>query len=168
MGVQYDVIPLGYVHDDYDLTWLEEFGISLPEGVPPSRFPTPREIRGILDQLEGYRTIYTVDLYAWAADIAERAGPEHGHWTTLYVQGFEGDEDQPHPLFFAKGSEELIIRIVEQLAQICGPLIIDNDVDGAPVLVTAGMSVEVALSAWRAAGERANISWSREAHESQR
>ncbi len=108
-----------------------------------------------MDQLDGYAVTYHVDAYTWGADIADAVDPQHGRWTSLIVQDFEGIEDEPHEFYFEKGWEDLIIQIVEKLSGYCGPLVLMDDIYWTPLLIAPGTDVESALIKWQALSEAA-------------
>ncbi|MFW5713905.1 MAG: hypothetical protein ACOCYU_04465 [Brevefilum sp.] len=51
------------------LAWLEEFGLSIPDRVPPGRYPTPLEIRGVMEALPGIKTDYLVGRLTWQVTL---------------------------------------------------------------------------------------------------
>ena len=155
MGIQYYIVPLGSYggRSDALASSLEAFGITIAVDQSPSRYPTPREIRAVLDQLDGYAVTYHVDAYTWWADVTDAVDPQHARWTSLIVQDFEGVEDEPHEFYFAKGWEDLIIQIVEKLSRVCGPLVLIDDINWMPLLITPETDVGSALIKWQALSE---------------
>ena len=154
MGVLYFVTPLDQLAAKVSKSWLNAIGFTVPPVISPSRNPTAREVRAVLEALDGYVITYYIDEWTWVADVVNSTKPDGPDWTIVHLSHFEGDENQPAPMFFEKGSEELIVRIVEQLSQLCGPLVLDNDIDGAPLLVTPGIDPGVALKQWWSISER--------------
>ena len=80
MGIDYYVVPLGNYESRSDAlaSDFEAFGITIAGDQAPSRYPTPREIRAILDQLDGYAVTYHVDAYTWWTDIVDAMDPQQG------------------------------------------------------------------------------------------
>ncbi len=149
MGVLYHVVPLGLCDAPEYADWFARFDIMLADRGTPSRHPTPRDIRSALDTLEGYSVHYVAVPPVFDADVSDALDPEHGAWTSLHGLNFEGDEDAPVRLYFAKGWEDLIIRIAERISRLCGPLVFVPDTDAAPVLIAPGISVADAMAQWQ-------------------
>lgn len=160
MGICYHVTPLGNYakRDDEDATraYYESIGIKLSPGETPGRYPTPREIRGVLDRLEGFSVTYRVDMYYWTASISYTRDPKNGPWTYLHldINDFSGDEEEPCSFYFEKGWESLIIHIAEQLSQLCGPLIVEDDMEFTPLVITPGIDIQKAVKDWSGSLER--------------
>jgi hypothetical protein len=129
MGVSHSVLLL--LDDPTFEPWLQEHGVFLPRSWPASRYPTPAEIRAVLDQQPAYTVEYRSGPGLWDAwiDTANRQR------TAIWVRNFSGDEDAPHEFFFHKGSEELNIQILEHLPPVCGPLVLINSSAVVPILV---------------------------------
>lgn len=130
MGVSHSVLTL--LDDPAFDPWLREHGIVLLQPRPPSRYPTPAEIRAMLDSQSAYTVEYSVGPGLWDA----RVSTADRQRTAIWVREFSGDEDAPHTFFFHKGSEELNIQILEQLAPVCGPFVLVSDAEVLPILVT--------------------------------
>lgn len=75
----------------------------------------------------------------WGAFIVSPFGGDIGEWADLKITSFSGD-DQEQELYFEKGSESLIVLILKQLAQKCGPLVLIADAGGAPQIVSSSTS----------------------------
>jgi hypothetical protein len=129
MGVSHVVLTL--LDDPAFAPWLEQHGVVLPRPWPPSRYPTPAEIRAVLDQQPAYTVEYRSGPGLWDAWI----DADDRQRTAIWVQDFSGGEDAPHTFFFHKGSEELNIQILEQLALVCGPFVLVSDAEVLPILV---------------------------------
>jgi hypothetical protein len=71
----------------------------------------------------------------WHAFVQEAADPEN-KWALLIIREYSGDHE-PQKLFFEKGHELLIRRILSHLALACGPLVLINDADSVPVVIGA-------------------------------
>jgi len=146
MGVSYSATPVNEFAKQADTAWLKAIGIELPIPIPPGRRPTAREIRGVLETSPNLRVGYQVEEWRWTADVTSTANTDDQTFVSL--SDFEGDEDQPLRVVFDKGSEQLIIQIAKGLSQLCGPLILDNDVDGAPLLVNPDTEIVTAQKGW--------------------
>lgn len=129
MGVSHTVLTL--LDDPAFEPWLHEHGVVLPRPWSAHRYPSPAEIRAVLDQQPGYMVEYSVGPGLWDAYIKVEAG----HKTAIWVRNFSADETAPHEFFFHKGSEVLNIQILEQLALVCGPLVLVSDAEGLPMVV---------------------------------
>jgi hypothetical protein len=124
MGVVYAIIPL----DEELGSWLSEQGFPNVPSVR-GRWPTPRELRGILSTLTGVR----IDWYS-DSNLDADLSTEDGLQTTLRISEYAGD-DSPCQPYFSKGSQELVTRSVAALALATGPLVIYPDTgDGIQVL----------------------------------
>src|ERR1700689_3644016 len=136
MGIMWTVWPL----DDKMKEWLNQIGIAYQN--TPSRFPTGKEIKLLVAnlKLQGFnvRVCDNGVGKAWQALIASEVGA--GEWANLMVTRFSGD-DQEQELYFEKGSESLIVLILKELAQKCGPLVLIAEAGGDPQIITASTSV---------------------------
>jgi len=129
MGVSHTVLTL--LDDPAFVPWLEVYGVVLPQPWPAHRNPSPAEIRAVLDPQPAYRVEYSIGPGLWDAWISTADQQR----TAIWVRNFSGDEDAPHEFFFHKGSETLNIQILEQLAPVCGPLVLVSDAQGLPMVV---------------------------------
>jgi hypothetical protein len=154
MGVLYLVTPLVQFAEQANKPWLDAIGFTVPANAPTGRNPTAKEVRAVLESLSGYAITYHIDEWTWVANVVNVAKPDGPDWTTVHLSRFEGNESEPTSVFFAKGSEELIVKIVEQLSQFCGPLVVDNDISGAPLLVTPDIDSSAAIRQWWSISER--------------
>src|SRR5262245_5043347 len=100
MDVQFIVIP--FESDGKLLAWLSSKGVEAPPDTV-SRFPTPSELRGVLDSLTGYTTDYSILRNRWQAIVYETArshpGPPvrmDGPNAAIQVVDFQGNESVPH------------------------------------------------------------------------
>jgi hypothetical protein len=149
MSVLYCIFHLGDV--DELPAWLATFGINCPRG--ESRYPTPNEIRQVLDDLEGYTVEYAMDADSCLVTISTAGPCQFEQWTTLRMSkcGDNAQASTPQPFSFKNGSPELIVRICERLSRLCGPLVIYSDSGHEiPILVRAGVDPGQAVTAWEA------------------
>jgi hypothetical protein len=147
MGVLYLCLPL--TTEPEMIQWLRQHELHIPTAPGSGRNPTLREVRRVLETLAGYTVYYAANDQFWQADIAAVANPEYAMSTTIIASHFTGDEGHPQRISFEKGTPELIIRIMTELAQMCGPLICVPDTGDTPIVVTASTQAETALSIWR-------------------
>src|SRR5690348_13958276 len=132
MGILYAVAPL--CPDEEFIAWLRSFGNEPPEA-SLSRYPTVREIRATLAQLDGYSYEASTGSRNWEAVIFESGREDDrwsGEWADLIVIGYHGDDDVPLSCYFSKGPARLPVLIVQQLAKSCGPLVIMLDSAAIP------------------------------------
>jgi hypothetical protein len=128
MGVSHSVLLL--LDDAGFEPWLQEHGIILPHPWPACRYPTPAEIRAVLDPQPVYRVEYSIGPGLWDAWIYTADQQR----TAIWVRNFSGDETVPHEFFFHKGSETLNIQILAQLTPACGAFVLVSD-SGIPIVV---------------------------------
>ena len=150
MSFSYVVIPL--LGDEAFTHWLGEFGIQPPPGAT-SRLPSVRELRGTLNQLDGFCSEVSIGSPWWDADIFACTQSEkrwEGEYTTLWVRNFDGNEEIPVDFRFRKGSARLVLRILRRLTQICGPLVVLLDTCCIPILVTPETAIDLAHQVWDA------------------
>ncbi len=162
MGVSYMVEPFNA--EAFDKPWLTEQlndqQLRLPVDGVQGRYPTAREIRRVLDTLEGYRVEYRVedggDSTPWVARVEEVVGdetvlvagfivPRRGKYATIRMLEFDGDEDTSHWIYFEKGDPDLNLLILERLTHICGPQLVYTAESELLHLVIPGADVEALL-----------------------
>jgi hypothetical protein len=117
------------------ITWLQSMGIAVPSNWRLSRYPTPNEIRAVLNAIDGYTIDYFVSDRHWQVTIAEKAQPETGALASPVVLGFEGDEAKPLHFYFETGWHDLMIDVLNKLSNVCGPLALINPSDTTDVVV---------------------------------
>jgi hypothetical protein len=146
VGVMYFLHPVGYREVDDGSTgptWLERelerFGITPPETVRPSRHPTAREARAVLESFSAYTARYRVSSNRWEGCI--EANADNYDYACLVFGQWNGDEDAPQWCFLKKGDWSLNVAIVERLARFCGPFVITTDAPGVPAVITPGISL---------------------------
>lgn len=153
MGVWYTVMPLDTQGELAE--WLAQLAIKLPASNPIGRYPTPKELRRVLDSLENYTIKYHISPEHFYAHVYETAGIQpgpppliEGPSTMLIIPDFHGDEDNCYQFYFEKGWPELIVVVLERLARITGPLVLIPDVDPKPLIISAGADPEKLLRTW--------------------
>src|SRR5690349_6390977 len=150
MGILYAAAPL--VADENSIEWLRQFGNEPPEA-PLSRYPTVREIRDTLAQLDGYSLETSTGGMNWEAVIFESGRQDDrwaGEWADVIVTEYHGDDTIPLSFYFSKGPARLPTLIVQQLTKSCGPLVIMRDSDVIPLLITPDTDIDRAIQAWGA------------------
>ena len=151
MGVLYTVLPL----DDEIATYLRDEGAHVPPHSKSTRNPTLLEVRAACDRLSGFRTEYFVsqDGKRWQASIEGATNPQEEPWTLLNVSDYTGREDEPQRIWFEKGWESLILRVLHGLASSCGPLVLLPDTGEQPIAVTADVPFEELEARWNSTRE---------------
>jgi hypothetical protein len=151
MGVLYTVLPL----DDELARYLRGQGADVPPYQMTTRNPTLLEVRAVCDRLEGFCTRYFVptDGKDWQATIEGAANPEQEPWTQLQVSNFTGREDDPQSIWFEKGWESLILRVLHGLAGPCGPLVLIPDTGELPMVVSANEPFAELEARWNSTRE---------------
>lgn len=116
--------------------WLDETEVEYPRA--PSRLPTGREIKEVIGALEGFDVkINDNGLGAtWQASIVSKNGGDIGEWTLLNISEYAGDDDEQQ-LWFEKGWESLMVRILETLSKATGPLVLLADTGDPPIIIHA-------------------------------
>lgn len=146
MGVTWTVIPLLPDKRDAIAAWLRSLDIACPAGA--GRYPSLRELRAVLDHLEGYSISYSTDaLGNWFADIVQ-ADQADGDWAYLVVNDYNGNETTPQTFWFERGAPRVMLLILQRLARVCGPLMLVPDTGELPVVVTLDLDLVQALRVW--------------------
>jgi hypothetical protein len=147
MGVFYHIAPL-----DGELA---EFLRASGQGAAKqkkkrSREPTPAEVREACAGLADFHTEFNVRPRSsiWQAVIRGATKGNRNAGTILNVDKFNGGEDEPHSIWFEKGTPSLILEIVRRLARECGALVVVPDTGDAPIAVTGNDLVEKLLREW--------------------
>jgi hypothetical protein len=89
MGVSHGVLTL--LDDPAFAPWLHEHGVVLPRPWPAHRYPSPAEIRAVLDQQPASTVAYSVGPGRWDARVSTADRQRIAIW----VRNFSGDEDAP-------------------------------------------------------------------------
>ncbi len=130
----YSVVTLfDCMQDPSTVAWLLHANVPLPEDVPPGRYPTPAEIRGVVDGVPGIRADYLVSDTAWEVTVRHLRDV---CWASLTIVDYCGDPDQPHQFFFRAGWDETILLVASHLVKRCGPLVLLHDSGALPQFVT--------------------------------
>ena len=130
MGNPYQVL----LPTDEALEDIAKLGYRIEAVHQASRYPSPNELRTVLDALENCTVHYSVSTNSWVADVAviDEITPSDSH---VMVVGYRGDENAPHKFFFEKGATDLNLHILYRITKICGPLVLVPQI-GRPLLVT--------------------------------
>ncbi len=147
MSVLYTPIPASeFLTREDDKVWLQHFHLTLPTDIEQGRYPTPNEIKTVLDGLDGFAAEYSIGSRTWQIEVFEPNNRKQGVWTEIVVLDFfrrEGEKNTPHEFHFDRGDRQLVVRILEKLARICGPFIlVTNGVDPILVMPSAPLSVD--------------------------
>ncbi len=131
--ILYSVVTLAEcMQNPATLDWLVHAHVPVPEMIPPGRYPTPAEIRLVLENTPGIKATYQVSPSVWVVTVTSR---EDVTWAVLSVQDYCGDEEMPCRFNFTGGWDELILLVSSKLARLCGPLVLLHDSGAAPQVV---------------------------------
>ncbi len=144
MGDSYTEVPL--TADPGISLWLEQHGIATPSIPATNRYPTLRELRAILAQLDGYAVTYRIGSAGCDIDVVGTNADRADSYACIWTRGFSGDEDTPLPFSFHKGWPDLNLEITRRLSVICGPLLFVSHSVGVPILVTPIIDIQQALA----------------------
>src|SRR5690349_765477 len=116
MGVCY--VPM--LLDDHVKQWLQSDGVAFPLVHMRSRWPTPKELRSVLESLPGYSVSYRPNAHdGWDAEIEDETRGVHGLRATIWTKN-ASDDAKPNEFSFHKPSLELALLILERLSHVCG------------------------------------------------
>jgi hypothetical protein len=136
MGVRY----VATILSEEAKEWLREKGVAFPEGVP-SRWPTPNELRSVLESFAGYSVSYGKRSDGgWNAEITDPTLGRQGWHAEVWTKGIS-DDDKPHEFHFYKSKAELVLLILEKLSHVCGPFVFFDDAGFEPSIVAPGTDV---------------------------
>jgi hypothetical protein len=124
MGASHAVISLGDLsHSSFDDEYFRSAGITWPEGLRGARNPTPRELSRVLRGLGAYHIEY--DATGHWLDVTISNSMDAQDWAVIWVENYAGlaSEDKPLPLSFHRGNEPLVLRIMSEIAKVCGPFL---------------------------------------------
>jgi hypothetical protein len=151
MGVSY----LSFLLNEEIANWLLENNVAIPSMLPDIRFPTLRELMSVAEQLDGYTVTMALSNAANTVDIevVDRRGYHAGWSTTVWASKLDDKSRPPEDgdtvqFNFHKGSPELAVVIAEKLTRFCGPLVLVQDLDASPLLVTMGIDPQRAVEKW--------------------
>ncbi len=111
--------------------------LSCPPSYPPSRAPTCEEVRNALAQMHGYEVTVeresSAELEAWVSRVGEHDA------TDLICRS-------KYHISLYKGSKELVVSILQQLAPLCGAFAVGCDSDNDTFVVGPGFDPEQELA----------------------
>jgi len=123
MGANYSAYPLKFFDRDNGISWLRSCGLELPTPLPFSRDPSPDELRTVLDHLAACRVEYRVGDDGFDAEVRNSA--DESDWAVIWVNFRDSPKDRPlESIFFHRGTNEMVFRIVRELAKVCGPFVV--------------------------------------------
>lgn len=121
----YDVVTLfDCLQDPATRDWLAQHQIPLPGTIPPGRYPSPAEIKTVIESIKGIKANYVISQRVWQVSIQHRTDVS---WAVLRVREYSGDSDAPYRFDFAAGWDEMIELVSSKLVEICGPLVLLPD-----------------------------------------
>jgi hypothetical protein len=130
---EYQVVTLfECMQDPATVAWFEQFKLPLPDQIPAGRYPTPMEIRGVVENLSGVRTDFLIGRSTWQVTFRYR---KDVGWATLALKNFTGGMDIPHVFYFPAGWDDLILLVTHRLAEFCGPLVLLHESGAAPQVI---------------------------------
>ena len=153
MGIRYTILPVAS-HPDL-VSWLKKYKIDIPPLPENNRYPSLQEIKGVLDNLEGYQVTYEIDRQHWRAHVVSNQSPQR-KWAKLHVTDVPENEQSPQDFWFEQGDPGVNLLILQRLSHTCGPLIMSADANAVPILVTADSDISQVLADWY---ERQLASW---------
>lgn len=134
MGVLWTVYVVSELSSEGRSFFEQGFGASLPDAVS-GRYPHEAELRRVLEALSGCEVGYSQLSYGWEARVARADLPTER--TTLVAP--RAYHDSAAPGFHLRGGPlRLILRIVEPVAAICGPMLVCPDDNHVLVTCAAG------------------------------
>jgi hypothetical protein len=149
MSNWYHIVPLG----DEMVTYLGDVGVAVPDWSPPSRDPTPQEIRTVCGSLTDFKVqVFSPPGHEWQLMIEGLTDPGKEQILLLRVAKFSGDESIPHQTWFETRWPSLILRIVRALSVSCGPLVIVDTSGCTPIVVTSDNNLDSLLASWERNG----------------
>jgi len=129
----YDAVTLSdCMQDPATVAWLAQSGVTLPGMIPPGRYPSPDEIRAVVDAIPGIRADYLISDTAWELTVRSRKDVS---WAILSVRDFQGEAEVPHHFYFRAGWDEIIELVTMHLAKRCGAFVLLPDSGAAPKIV---------------------------------
>jgi hypothetical protein len=92
--------------------------------------------RRFLRSLGGYHIEYDATVHSLDVTISNSMDAQD--WAVIWVENYAGlaSEDKPLPLSFDRGNKPLVLRIMSEIAKVCGPFLVVFNFDD-PRLVTA-------------------------------
>jgi len=114
--------------------WLREIDVQYPDVA--SRFPSGAEIKDVISRLSGFDVTIADNGIGgiWQASIVSKLGGDIGEWTVLNVNEYTGDHEE-QKLWFEKGWESLIQKILGELVKTTGPLVLIDDASSHPQVI---------------------------------
>ena len=132
---------------------LKLAGVPVSVSGPTGRNPTIRELKDVLGGFADYR-IDSSDLdnppsgSSWHVEVWHSHRPALHPWCFIAIDEYRG-EDKPQGFRFVRGTPELMIRIVQALAERLGPLVLQPDGSQPAVVVQAAFEASAFVESWR-------------------
>lgn len=144
MGVLYSVFPL----NSKLAACLRESETAVPKKLPPSRMPTPAELRCVAKSIPKVNaTMVTNGALLGQIDLATIGNPATGPWALINILKNTGD-DEPCDFYFEKGWPNLIVEFLVRLTGTTGPLVLVPDTGEMPLLIEPRTKVDEVLRRW--------------------
>lgn len=120
------------------IEWLASEGVAVPADAGASRWPSPLELRAVLDGLADFDVAYQSNGQGgWDASITDARPGREDFQASIWVKDIR-DETEPTPFSFHKPRAETAILVLEALSRTCGPFALVDDSAMRPVVVTPG------------------------------
>src|SRR5690348_3319251 len=112
LGTNHSAYPLKFFDREGGTDVLRQCGVDIPSPLPPSRDPTPDELRSVLHQMTGCRVDYRIREDGFDIDVSDLK--DESDCATIWVKYADRDrKDQPlDSLFFHHSRHEMVFRIV--------------------------------------------------------
>ena len=131
MSVKHSAVPFSdELRRDDVLAWL---GFEIPDDVRIGRYPTPNELRDVMNHLQGYSVEFQVGPLYWIANVSNE-------YPVLAVEAvaFSGSPDQSQEFRFS-GDRDVLTQILRRLPEDCGTFLVMTEGED-PEFITAGDS----------------------------
>lgn len=126
-------------------------GMRMPTAPSAKRGPTPKDVKDVLHCLADYE-VHLANLspgFGWQAQVWHRRRPALHPWVFIAFDQYRGDET-PEPFRFVRGTPELMVRIVEELAKRLGALVLHPEGKTLPLVVEPNADAQAFLTQWHA------------------
>lgn len=109
--------------------WLRACEVEIPEDVTPSRWPTIRELKSVLESLENCTVSYHIiapDLHIEIRDDTYvPPDPKTISRQDMFIHGYSGSDDGEQPFHFDKlHHEEIALTVLKRLSVFCGTFLV--------------------------------------------
>lgn len=132
-AILYDVRTLyDCMQDPATVAWMVQMNVPVPEAAPPGRYPSPAEVRDVIDAIPGISSEYVITKSVWEVSIVSRKDVS---WAMLAIKGYAGLTDEAQPFYFTGGWDEVILLVTTHLAKRCGSFVLLHNSGASPQIV---------------------------------